>query len=118
MYSRVKFVQKILKPKTLVDQVFEAQGFRKKGQKYSPYYQLRIDDNCTQSCYELKIPIQEIYLNDYNQNEPFYKLQQMQILKKSPIMKDKKIPNAVVQAANEKINEVISYLGQKSNTSV
>ncbi|WP_339062041.1 hypothetical protein [Tepidibacillus marianensis] len=110
MHIEVKSLPKIMKPSSVVDGVFESQGFRRKGKKDSPYYQIRIEDVCTQTEYVVQIPIQEIYKK---KQEPLYKCQDFRITMKSPRMRNSSIPVAIVSAAREKVHEAFStILGQ------
>ncbi|MFT9486419.1 MAG: hypothetical protein ACH0QD_03485 [Tepidibacillus sp.] len=108
MHITIKSGFKIVKPSSRIDEVFESQGFKKKGGKDFPYYRLRIDDICTRTSYELQIPIQEIYLSP---KESLYKFQEMIIHTRSPV-KPHQIPEAIIQAAKEKMNEVFSTLSE------
>ncbi|MFV9510074.1 hypothetical protein [Tepidibacillus sp. LV47] len=107
MHIHVKSLPKIIKPSSIVDRVFKSQGFRRKGKKDSPYYQLRIEDVSTKTQYEVQIPIKEIH---QHQQEPFYKCQEFQIKMISPRRKNQQIPDAIILAAKEKVQEAFSYL--------
>jgi len=107
MHVSMKSTSKIMKPCSMVDKAFEDQGFKKKMRKNNyPYYQLKLKDNCTRMSYELQIPIYEFTLNE----EPFCKIQEINIEPKSKLKKTEHIPREVLTAANAKVREVISYL--------
>ncbi|TCS84523.1 hypothetical protein [Tepidibacillus fermentans] len=107
MQIAVKSLPKIIKPSSVVEEVFESQGFRRKGKKDSPYYQFKIEDVCTQTKYEVQIPIQEIRKQ---KQEPFYKCQEFRITMKSPKMRNSEIPDAIISAAKERVHEVFSII--------
>ena len=111
MHIDVKSLPKIIKPSSIVDGVFESQGIRRKGKKDSPYYHFQIEDVCSQTQYDVQIPIKEIR---EKQQEPFYKCHSFQITMKSPRMKNQQIPEAIVTAATEKVHEVFSYILEHS----
>ena len=107
MHLHIKKTSKIIKPSSLVDKVFVAQGFCKKIKADISYYHLQLKDSITNTFYELQIPFEILYLN---RKEPFYKIQEIVVYSKSPLMKNKDIPMPVINAANEKVYETISYL--------
>lgn len=109
MHLRVKPLQKVVRLGSEVNKVFEAQGFKKKGIE-TPYYYLRLTDNCTLSTYNVRIPVQEIYFTHVNKEEPYYKMNKVQIEAATSTLKDAEVPKAIVEAVNEKICEAVSYL--------
>lgn len=115
MHLRIKSSSKIIKPCSMVDMVFKTQGFKKKITRYISYYHIKIKDNCTNTNYELQIPIKEIL---QKKREPLYKIQDITILSKSPLNKNQQIPTEIIQAANEKVREVLSYLVTDSKSKI
>jgi len=107
VHINVKSLPKIMKPSSIVDGVFESQGFRRKGKKDSPYYQFKIGDVCTQTEYEVQIPIQEIHKK---KQESLYKCQEFRITMKSPRLRNSTIPDAIVSAAKEKVHEAFTTI--------
>ncbi|OEG00047.1 hypothetical protein BHF71_06710 [Vulcanibacillus modesticaldus] len=107
MYLSIKLTSKLIKPCSLVDKVFKAQGFKKRIKKFHTYYYLRIEDNITRGNYELQVPFQVIH---HGKKESLYKIHEIIILSKSPLLKNQQIPSAIIHAANEKFREVSSYL--------
>lgn len=114
MHLHLKPTSKIVKPSTVVDNIFEAQGFEKRKRKDFSYYHLKMKDNITRTSYALQIPFQEIY----SDQEPHYKIQEISICSLSPIMKNQEIPKPIVNAAREKASEVFSYLISHSKRTV
>lgn len=90
-----------------MDNIFRAQGFSKQVKKDISYYQLRFKDNITRICYELQVPFEIIRLN---KKETYYKIQELILFVKSPLSNQYTIPKAIINAANEKVCEVFSYL--------
>lgn len=108
MHLHFKPSSKVLKPCSVVDPIFKAQGFEKKRKKDITYFHLTMKDSITRASYELQIPYQEVY--QQSNSEPLYKIQEIYIYPISPRMKNVQIPTAVANAANEKVHEVFSYL--------
>lgn len=98
-----------------MDSIFKAQGFRKQVKKDLSYYQLRFKDNITRIYYELQVPFEIIYLN---KKETYYKIQELILFVKSPILSHHIIPKAIINAANEKVYEVFSYLETESKEKI
>lgn len=115
MHLHIKKISKIVKPSSLVDKTFNAQGFKKVVKKDLSYYHLLIKDNITDTTYELRIPFQIIYPNH---KESVYKIQDIVLYAKSPLLKNLNIPNSIINAAYEKIHDVFSYLSSISKKEV
>jgi len=106
---------KIIKPSSVMDSVFRAQGFSKKVKKDLSYYQLRFKDNITRIYYELQVPFDILYLN---KKETYYKIQELILFAKSPLTNQYSVPKAIINAANEKVCEVFSYLETESKEKI
>lgn len=106
---------KIVKPSSLVDKVFEGQGFSKRMKNDIHYYHVRFNDVITRTSYELQIPFEILYIS---KKEPFYKIQELVIFPKSNYMKKRAVPEEIINAAYEKAFEALSYLIEKPKKEV
>lgn len=100
----------MVKPFSIVDQMFQSQGFSRRGRQ-SPTYDIRIEDTASHTVYYLRIPARQ--MGNKENTDALLKLDRPYIRKRQGPNRynpTQEIPDSVVEAAQHKMAEIASYL--------
>ncbi|GGE22963.1 hypothetical protein GCM10011571_26290 [Marinithermofilum abyssi] len=109
MKLKIKSINGLTRPREQVDHFLKSQGFVCRP-SHHPVYDIRIEDAASGQVYRLRIPTHHhLSLNQ----SAYLRLGEPTLSQNSKFQKNQfqgDIPDSVMQAANDKIAEIVSYL--------
>lgn len=108
MKLRMKTLSSVVRPYGQIDRLLKSQGFRST-HNYPPTYDTRIRDIASGQVYRLKVPT---YLTEKKVQEEYLQLDEpvLELDSNNRCQSFSNIPDSVIFAVHEKLEEIVSYL--------